>query len=140
MALRQGQLRVTLADVMGKGIGAGIVASAIRASMRTAPDRSLLATVSEIDELLEQDIGELNMFATLFCADVDTTTGTVSYVDGGHSLSFIRRADGSWKHLDSTGLPSPCAWGSASRGHGASGTRGCADDLQRRCAGPVGSG
>ncbi|WP_258934924.1 serine/threonine-protein phosphatase [Nesterenkonia pannonica] len=73
--------------------------------MRTAPERSLLTTVAEVDSLLEEDVGDLNMFATLFCADIDTTTGTISYVDGGHSLSFIRGADGTWKHLGSTGLP-----------------------------------
>ncbi|WP_218220440.1 PP2C family protein-serine/threonine phosphatase [Nesterenkonia sp. Act20] len=105
VVLREGRLRVTLADVMGKGTGAGIIASAVRASMRTTPGRSLLATVSETDALLEQDVGDLNMFVTLFCADLDTASGHVSYVDGGHSLSFIRRANGSWEHLNSTGLP-----------------------------------
>nr|WP_255316686.1 GAF domain-containing SpoIIE family protein phosphatase [Nesterenkonia sp. Act20] len=105
VVLRDGQLRVTLADVMGKGTGAGIIASAIRASMRTAPERPLLTVVAEIDAILEQDIGDLHMFATLFCADIDTASGQVSYVDGGHSLSFIHRTDGSWEHLNSTGLP-----------------------------------
>ncbi|MGJ9407163.1 PP2C family protein-serine/threonine phosphatase [Nesterenkonia aurantiaca] len=105
VVLRGDQLRVTLADVMGKGLGAGIIASAVRASMRTGAERSVQATVAEIDSLLEQDIGDLNMFVTLFCADIDTRTGEVSYVDGGHSLSFILRADGSWDHLESTGLP-----------------------------------
>lgn len=99
------RLRVTLADVMGKGTGAGIIASAVRASMRTAPDRSLLAAVSEVDALLEHDLGDLHMFVTMFCAELDTTTGEVDYVDGGHSLSFIHRADGTWEHLNSTGLP-----------------------------------
>lgn len=103
--LRGDALRVTLADVMGKGIGAGIVASGVRASMRTAPERTLLTTVGEIDAILEHDIGDLHMFVTLFCADVDTRTGEVSYVDGGHSLTFILRADGDWEHLNSTGLP-----------------------------------
>ncbi|EXF24980.1 serine/threonine protein phosphatase [Nesterenkonia sp. AN1] len=105
VTLRGDRLRITLADVMGKGTGAGIIASAVRASMRTAPERSLLATVAEIDSLLEQDIGDLNMFVTLFCAELDTGTGRVSYVDGGHSLSFVLRADGTWEHLNSTGLP-----------------------------------
>ncbi|EXF24043.1 serine/threonine protein phosphatase [Nesterenkonia sp. AN1] len=103
--LREGKLRVTLADVMGKGTGAGIIASAVRASMRTTPGRSLLATVAETDKLLEQDVGDLSMFVTLFCADIDTASGDISYVDGGHSLSFIHRADGGWDHLNSTGLP-----------------------------------
>lgn len=105
VTLRDGKLRVTLADVMGKGVGAGIIASAVRASMRTAPERPLLTAVAEIDSILEHDIGDLHMFVTLFCADVDTFSGEVSYVDGGHSLSFILRADGSWEHLNSTGLP-----------------------------------
>lgn len=99
------QLRITLADVMGKGVGAGIIASAVRASMRTAPERSLLRTVREIDSILEHDVGDLHMFVTLFCADLDTRTGQVSYVDGGHSLTFILRTDGTWDHLNSTGLP-----------------------------------
>lgn len=99
------RLRVTLADVMGKGTGAGIIASAVRASMRTAPERSVQATVAEVDSLLEQDVGDLHMFVTLFCADIDTRTGEVTYVDGGHSLSFVLRADGRWVHLESNGLP-----------------------------------
>ncbi|MCH8563063.1 SpoIIE family protein phosphatase [Nesterenkonia sp. LB17] len=111
--LRDDQLRITLADVMGKGTGAGIIASAVRASMRTAPERSLLTTVAEIDSILEHDIGDLHMFVTLFCADVDTRTGVVSYVDGGHSLSFILRADGTWEHLNSTGLPLAMGMGDA---------------------------
>ncbi|WP_235928264.1 SpoIIE family protein phosphatase, partial [Nesterenkonia haasae] len=103
--LRDGRLRITLADVMGKGTGAGIIASAVRSSMRTVPTRTLLETVTDIDALLQEDIGDLNMFATIFCADIDVTSGHIQYVDGGHSLSFIYRADGSWEHLHSTGLP-----------------------------------
>lgn len=45
------------------------------------------------------------MFVTLFSAEIDALTGQVSYVDAGHSLSFIHRADGAWEHLNSTGLP-----------------------------------
>nr|WP_255316546.1 GAF domain-containing SpoIIE family protein phosphatase [Nesterenkonia sp. Act20] len=105
VVLQGDTLRITLADVMGKGTGAGIIASAVRASMRTAPDRSVLETVAEVDALLEHDIGDLNMFVTMFCAELNTTTGQISYVDGGHSLSFIYRADGTWEHLSSTGLP-----------------------------------
>lgn len=105
LALRDGILRVTMADVMGKGTGAGIIASAVRSSMRTVPNRSLLDTVSEVDAILQEDVGDLNMFATIFCADIDTASGRISYIDGGHSLSFIYRADGTWEHLHSTGLP-----------------------------------
>jgi hypothetical protein len=99
------RLRVTLADVMGKGIGPAIIASAVRASLRTAPDRPLAAAVSEVDRLLEDDIGGTGVFVTAFHADVELASGEISFVDAGHSLGFILRADDTWDYLRSTGLP-----------------------------------
>lgn len=103
--LRAGHLRLSLADVMGKGIGAGLVAAGVRASLRTAPDRSLSAAVSDIDRLLADDLAELHMFVTALHADLDLATGVVSFVDAGHSLGYILRADDTWEALRSTGLP-----------------------------------
>ena len=100
-----GRLRVTLADVMGKGTGPAIVASAVRASLRTAPTRSLTDTVSEVDRMLEADLGGANIFVTAVAADIDLETGGVSFIDAGHSLAFILRAQGDWEPLLSTGLP-----------------------------------
>lgn len=100
-----GRLRVTLADVMGKGTGPAIVASAVRASLRTAPSRSLADTVAEVDRLLEADLGGANIFVTAVAADIDLGTGGVSFIDAGHSLAFILRADEVWEPLRSTGLP-----------------------------------
>ncbi|MDX2377108.1 SpoIIE family protein phosphatase [Microbacterium sp. LRZ72] len=103
--LHDGALRITLADVMGKGAGPAIVASGVRASLRTAPDRPLLAAIAEVDQLLENDIGDTNAFVTALHADLDLTTGELTYVDAGHSLAYILRRDGGWEKLASTGLP-----------------------------------
>ncbi|WP_228479384.1 PP2C family protein-serine/threonine phosphatase [Microbacterium atlanticum] len=100
-----GRLRVTLADVMGKGTGPAIVASAVRASLRTAPSRSLADTVSEVDRMLEADLGGANIFVTAVAADIDLESGGISFIDAGHSLAFILRAHGEWEPLQSTGLP-----------------------------------
>ncbi|WP_426322473.1 PP2C family protein-serine/threonine phosphatase [Microbacterium sp. E-13] len=99
------RLRVSLADVMGKGAGPAIIASGVRASLRTAPERPLTQVVREVDRMLEDDIGGSNIFVTAVAADIDTATGRIAFVDAGHSLAFILRRDGSWEPLLSTGLP-----------------------------------
>ncbi|MGW9114463.1 PP2C family protein-serine/threonine phosphatase [Microbacterium sp. NPDC055683] len=105
VVLRDGVVRVTLADVMGKGTGPAIIASGVRASLRTAPERPLAAAVAEADRLLQADLGDTTMFVTAVHADVDTRSGRIDLVDAGHSLAFILRADGCWEHLRSLGLP-----------------------------------
>lgn len=103
--LHDGALRITLADAMGKGIGPALVATSVRASLRTAPERGLTASIAEIDRLLEQDLGDTAMFVTAVHAELTPETGDLAIIDAGHSLAFILRADGSWEHLRSTSLP-----------------------------------
>ncbi len=103
--LLDGRLRVALADVMGKGAGPAIIASAVRASLRTAPERDLATAMGEIDRMLEDDIGGSNIFVTAVAADIDVATGAVEFVDAGHSLAFVLRAGGDWAPFHSTGLP-----------------------------------
>jgi serine phosphatase RsbU (regulator of sigma subunit) len=99
------ELRVTVADVMGKGTGPAIVAASVRASLRTAPGRGIAAAMTEVDALLEESLAEVGVFVTAFHSSVRLATGTVEFVDAGHSLAFVLRADGSWDRLRSTGLP-----------------------------------
>ncbi|ROR73415.1 PP2C family protein-serine/threonine phosphatase [Bogoriella caseilytica] len=100
-----GGLRLTVADVMGKGVGPGIVAAGVRASLRTAPGRSLAESVAEVDRQLGESFGDINLFVTGFHADLDLERGTLDFVDAGHNLGFIIRADGSAEHLTSFGMP-----------------------------------
>ncbi|PRI10363.1 PP2C family protein-serine/threonine phosphatase [Leucobacter massiliensis] len=102
---RDGALRVTLADAMGKGAGPAIVAAGVRASLRTAPGRTLAEAVAGADRLVEEDLGDTGMFVTAVHADIDTRSGGIELVDAGHGLAIIVRADGGWEHLRSAGLP-----------------------------------
>jgi hypothetical protein len=103
--LHEGRVRMSLADVMGKGTGPAIIAASVRASLRTAPFRTLVQAVSEVDSLLLHDIGGSNIFVTAVLAELDPDAGDVTVVDAGHSLAFVLRGDGSWQGLRSTGLP-----------------------------------
>lgn len=103
--LHDGRLRLSLADVMGKGIGAGLVAAGVRSALRTAPDRSLVAAVSEVDQRLADDLEDVHMFVTGLHAELDPADGVVTFVDAGHGLAYILRADDTWEPLRSTGLP-----------------------------------
>lgn len=98
-------LRVTLADAMGKGTGPALVAATVRASLRTAPERSLATAVADVDRLLEEDLADTSMFVTAAVAELQPSTGELQVIDAGHSLAFVIRADRSWTPLRSKNLP-----------------------------------
>ncbi|SDL42531.1 PP2C family protein-serine/threonine phosphatase [Tessaracoccus oleiagri] len=105
LVLRDGVLRFTLADAMGKGIGPAMAAVFTRASLATAPGRSVVEAIDEADVLLECLQGDASLFVTAVHADIDTASGAVELVDAGHGLTFVLRADGTFEQLRSTGLP-----------------------------------
>ncbi|WP_168441021.1 PP2C family protein-serine/threonine phosphatase [Microbacterium sp. K27] len=100
-----GALRITVADAMGKGTGPALVAATVRASLRTAPERSLSVSVADVDRLLEEDLADTAMFVTAMVAELRPESGDLDVIDAGHNLAFVIRADGSWTHLRSKNLP-----------------------------------
>ncbi|KQQ09696.1 PP2C family protein-serine/threonine phosphatase [Rathayibacter sp. Leaf296] len=102
----QGGAAFTVGDVMGKGVGAGIIAATVRAVVRSARNHDDLAVAaSRASESLASDLGDTASFATMFHARLDETTGVVRYLDAGHGLTLHVRADGSWDRLASHNLP-----------------------------------
>jgi serine phosphatase RsbU (regulator of sigma subunit) len=101
-----GDLDLTVADVMGKGIGAALVMATLRASLRSAPvglgpaERLRLAARSA--SLGENEEG---LFVTVFQARLRPATGELSYVDAGHGYCAIRRANGELVPLGQSSLP-----------------------------------
>ncbi|MCI1018875.1 SpoIIE family protein phosphatase [Microbacterium sp. C5A9] len=105
LSLQGRALRITLADAMGKGTGPALIAASVRASLRTAPERTISQAIAEADRLLEEDFADTSMFVTAVHAELDPESGELQVIDAGHSLAFILRADGAWEHLRSTSLP-----------------------------------
>jgi hypothetical protein len=113
--LEGGDLRLTLADVMGKGVGAAILAAGVRATIRLASrTEGVRSTMVRTATALVDDLASAGSFSTLFHARLELATGMLTYVDAGHGLTLVIRADGSTvrlrgRHLP-LGLEAPDAW------------------------------
>src|SRR5262249_43472296 len=80
-----GHLELTLADVMGKGIGAALVMAELRTALRTAPpELGPAAKLALAAGSMTLGMDEDGTFVTVFHARLDPATGVVRYVDAGH--------------------------------------------------------
>jgi len=97
---------ITLADAMGKGIGAAIIAATVRAVLRSASRFGDVAgAVDAASAALSIDLDSAGVFVTAFHGRLDMDSGVLSYVDAGHGLSVIAHADGTSQRLSSTSPP-----------------------------------
>jgi sigma-B regulation protein RsbU (phosphoserine phosphatase) len=102
----RGGLVVTLADVMGKGVGAAMIAATVRAALRVAsPAHDPAGTLTIVDRAVEADLDANDAFVTLLHLRLDATTGEVAFVDAGHGLAVVCRADGTREPVPSLNLP-----------------------------------
>ena len=98
--------QVVLADVMGKGMPAALIAAGVRALMRGASRFDDLETaVNRVAYAMEQDLSETSTFVTMFAARLDPVRHTLAYVDAGHGIAAVVSAEGKVRSLQSVGLP-----------------------------------
>ena len=101
-----GQLRFSIADVMGKGLAAAMLAAGMRVLLRGVSAYNGLAdSVTRCAVDIQDDLTETSSFITVFTAQIDPDTGVFQYVDAGHGLAFVVGPDGSCRRLVSDGLP-----------------------------------
>lgn len=102
----EGQLQVVLADVMGKGLVAAVIAAQIRTLVRgTSPYNSVAATVTRAAVDSQDDLDDAGTFVTLFAVRIDPRTGEMQYVDAGHGLALVLQPGGGVRRLSSGDLP-----------------------------------
>lgn len=98
-------LSVTVADVMGKGMSAGLLAATIRGALLAraseTPDRAVAALETQVGP----DLSRAESFATLFHGRLTPSTGRMEFTDAGHGLVLHLRADGTEAILRSYDLP-----------------------------------
>jgi sigma-B regulation protein RsbU (phosphoserine phosphatase) len=99
------RLVAIVADVSGKGVGAGLLAAGIHASVRllSETEESLAGVASRINRYL---VGatEDNRFVTFAMVRLEADGGLVA-VNAGHCPILIRRRDGRVEQIPSSGLP-----------------------------------
>jgi serine phosphatase RsbU (regulator of sigma subunit) len=101
-----GELDLTVADVMGKGMAAALVMATLRAALRSArPDLGPAARLELAARSITLGADEEGMFATAFHARLYPRTGVLRYVDAGHGYCRLRRPDGTLVSLPVRSLP-----------------------------------
>lgn len=93
----ESQLAMTVGDVVGKGVGAALLMSLVRGSLRATTHELLcdVATVMmRVNEAMCRD-SQPNEFATVWYGICDPATLTLSYCSAGHEPPFVVRAGAS---------------------------------------------
>ncbi|MGE2719751.1 SpoIIE family protein phosphatase [Mycolicibacterium celeriflavum] len=98
---------ISLGDVMGKGVGAGMLAAATRAALRSnAFGTSPAGAVAHAAGVINHDLNRTSAFVTLTYVRVDLVSGDFQFVDAGHGLHFILRgSSGRVERFASEDLP-----------------------------------
>ena len=103
--LRNGRVVFAVGDVAGKGVGAALLMANLQASLRTTQEVgiSLAESAEKINRLVFENTSS-ELFITLFMAILDPETGRLDYVNAGHNLPLLVRADGRVEKLSTGGL------------------------------------
>ncbi|MGI9104709.1 MAG: SpoIIE family protein phosphatase [Pyrinomonadaceae bacterium] len=101
-----GRMVIALGDVSGKGTSAALLMSSLHAAMHAqiSTRQTLGETISAVNRYLAETI-PLNRFITLFCAELDPQTGSLSFLNAGHNPPLIAHAGGSMEQLAAGGIP-----------------------------------
>ena len=100
------QLRVTVGDAMGKGVGPGLVAAAVHSAFsHNGWDAEPALLFEKAARDLDEKLARVGSYATVFHALIDPATGAGRYADAGQGLSHILRTDNTIERLSPTGPP-----------------------------------
>jgi Stage II sporulation protein E (SpoIIE)/GAF domain len=96
----------TIGDVMGKGLPAAIIAATVRGVfLATTALGDMVATITAAADVLQEDLEEAGSFVTMLHARLDAASGALRYLDSGHGLGLLVRADGGLERLHSPNPP-----------------------------------
>lgn len=99
-------LQLTVADVMGKGLAAGVIAAGLRTAMRVSSrSHTLMESVRRTATGLQDDFDVSGTFATMFTARLRPQHGHLEYVDAGHGLALLVSPRAPTRQLSTHDLP-----------------------------------
>lgn len=95
------KLCACIGDVSGKGVPSALFMAMTKTLLksRANDDRSIASILTHVNDELSHD-NESSMFATVFAAILDLSTGELTYTNAGHNPPYIKRKDGKLERLD----------------------------------------
>jgi serine phosphatase RsbU (regulator of sigma subunit)/pSer/pThr/pTyr-binding forkhead associated (FHA) protein len=103
-ATEGGRLLLALGDVSGKGTGAALLMTVLRAAVRAHWTEARLAdAVSRINRTVCQNVPS-SKYVTFFLGALDPATGRLDFVNAGHNPPLLVRAGGEVETLTDGGL------------------------------------
>jgi sigma-B regulation protein RsbU (phosphoserine phosphatase) len=97
-------LLFAVGDVSGKGTGAALLMTVLRAAVRAHWKEAVASeAVTHINRTVCQNVPE-NKYITFFMARLDPESGALSYVNAGHNPPLLVRRDGSLERLTEGGM------------------------------------
>jgi sigma-B regulation protein RsbU (phosphoserine phosphatase) len=101
------RLLLVIADVAGKSVPAALLMATLQASLRTIAGEgaSLAELVMRLNRYACAHSLDGRRFTTAVIAEYDPATRQIGYVNAGHNLPVLRRANGKTEVLDAGGLP-----------------------------------
>ncbi len=102
--LEKGRLLLALGDVSGKGTGAALLMTVLRAAVRAHwMEPSLSEAVGRINRTVCQNVPS-SKYVTFFLAALDPASGRLEFVNAGHNPPILVRATGEVEMLSIGGL------------------------------------
>jgi len=102
---------IVLGDIAGKGIPAALLTLSLRTLIRDESTPFPFAVtvpeiLNEVNAEKYEELSRMELFVTLFLAQVNGQTGSFSYASAGHGEALLwRKADGEIQQLPATGMP-----------------------------------
>lgn len=101
-----GSLAFTHGDVMGKGLSAALLMATVRASLRSAIKAHGPANaVNTISDVLHEDLKRTRSSVSMFVGYLQPRSHVIEYVDAGHGLALLVRADDGFEHVQGIDVP-----------------------------------
>ncbi len=98
------RLTFVMGDVSGKGTGAALIMTILRAAVRDYwLEDNLNGALAEMNNLVTQNV-PANKYVTFFLGRLDLNTGHLDYVNAGHNAPILSKGNGEVERLQQGGM------------------------------------
>ena len=97
-----------MADVMGKGLPAALLATMLRTNLHAivASEATYPGDIiTKVNRLMSNDLIKLEMFITMVCVWISADRGQVLTASAGHLSAMLQKEGGTINEIEGTGIP-----------------------------------